>query len=71
MEMEQASVLNLLLGVCGFLLTGIAAWFVLEFREMRKSVEYLNIQISNIIGKIETHENRIEKIEGHLTSWHR
>jgi len=54
---------NLLLGICGFLLTGIAAWFVLEFREMRKSVEFLNIQIANIISKIETHEQRIERLE--------
>jgi hypothetical protein len=45
------------------LLTGIAAWFVLEFREMRKSVEFLNIQIANIISKIETHEQRIERLE--------
>ena len=54
---------NLLMAICGFLLTGIAAWFVLEFREMRKSVETLNLQIAQIILKIETHETRIERLE--------
>jgi hypothetical protein len=54
---------NLLMAICGFLLTGIAAWFVLEFREMRKSVEMLNLQIAQIILKIETHETRIERLE--------
>jgi len=68
--MGSETILNLLLATCGFLLTAIAGWFVLEFREMRKSVEELNIKIASIITKIETHEVRIERIEGHLSDNH-
>jgi len=67
--MPSEGIINLLLSVCGFLLTGISAWFVLEFREMRKSVESLNLQITHIISKIETHEVRIERIEEKIDSW--
>jgi len=61
--MSHAAALDLLLGVCGLLITGISGWFVLEFREMRKSVDALNVKIAHIIVKIETHENRIDRIE--------
>jgi hypothetical protein len=58
-----SALLDVLLGAMGFLITGIAGWFVFEFREMRKSVEELNVKIATVIAKVEDHAGRIERLE--------
>jgi phage regulator Rha-like protein len=61
-----SEVIDTLLAITGFMITAIAGWFVLEFREMRKSVEELNIKISKIIDRMEAHEERIDQLEKKL-----
>jgi hypothetical protein len=64
--MTQDQLVSILFSCLGFLMTGFAGWFVLEFREMRKGVSELNIRIATIIEKIEHHEERLETLELHL-----
>lgn len=57
------NVIDLLVAACGTILTGIAAFFIVEFREMRRSIESLNVAIAKILDRVETHEDRISKLE--------
>jgi hypothetical protein len=56
-------VLNLLLAIIGTLIAGIGAWFVSEFKQMRLSVEELNISVAKVISKLEVHEERLDNLE--------
>jgi glycopeptide antibiotics resistance protein len=61
--MSLQDIIMILLTVIGTILTAIAAYFVSEFKEMRHSVDTLNMKVGEVLGRIEHHEKRIEKLE--------
>ena len=44
-------------------LPAVGAFLVYEIRQMRKSVEDLNVHVAVILKEIEYHEHRITKLE--------
>jgi hypothetical protein len=64
--MKPEDLLNLLLGMLGFLLTGIASWFVVEVRSARQSIEELNVNVAKVIERLELHEERIDRLENSI-----
>lgn len=42
---------------------GIAGWFLYEFRQMRNSIQSLNVKLGVIIEKTHMSEKRIDRME--------
>lgn len=64
--MSLNDVVMILLTILGAIITGIAAYFLSEFKSLREAVEQLNVQIAQVLLKVETHEVRIERLEERL-----
>ena len=63
MTLDLSWLVNLLLLCLGAVLTSIAGSFLSEFKELRKSVEGLNTNMSQVLEKLNHHEHRIERLE--------
>lgn len=61
--MELAALVLSLAGFLGVTLTAILTY---EIRKTRESIELLNMQVAVVISKVELHENRIDRLEGHF-----
>ena len=61
--MELAAIVFSVAGFLGVTLTAILTY---EIRKTRESIELLNSQVAVVISKVELHENRIDRHEGHI-----
>lgn len=61
--MTLNDVVMILLTIIGVTITGIAAFFVSEFKEMRLSVDSLNLKVGEVLIHVGDHEKRIERLE--------
>lgn len=59
-------VYELVFAVCGFFGVTVMSILLYEIRRTRESIEKLNEKVAIIIGKVELHENRIDRIENHI-----
>lgn len=60
--------LNTVLGICltiiGVLICGMGGVFLGEFKQLRVSVDQLNVSMALVLEKVNHHEVRIERLEG-------
>jgi len=61
--MELAAIV---VGLAGFLGVTLMSMLLYEIRKTRESIEVLNSQVAVVISKVELHENRIDRLEGHF-----
>lgn len=61
--MTLSSILEILLTIIGALLTAMAGVFLGEFKELRKSVDALNLSMALVLEKVNHHETRLERLE--------
>ena len=61
-------VYEIVLAVCGFFGVTTMSMLLYEIRRTRESIERLNDKVAIVIGKVELHESRIERIENHVYS---
>jgi hypothetical protein len=55
--------LNLAIKLAELFVIPVFTWLVFEIRQMRKSVDDLNIHVAVVIERVDHHEHRISKIE--------
>jgi hypothetical protein len=65
---DPSSLVNLLLTILGVLMSAIGGWFVFEFRELRKSIDKLNLSVAHVIERIEAHEERLDRLDALLSA---
>lgn len=56
---------ELLQFVFTFSVTGFLGWLVYELRQLRVSIEKLNIDVAVVIRTLEYHEERLDRLEEH------
>lgn len=61
--MDTNQLIQLLLACLGALIAAIGGWFVLEFRELRQSVDKLNASLAKVLERLEIHEERLDRLE--------
>lgn len=59
-------VYEIVLAVCGFLGVTITSMLLYEIRKTRESIDRLNEKVGVIIGKVEVHSDRLDRIENHI-----
>lgn len=57
---------TLVLAICGFFGVTLISMLLYEIRKTRESIESLNEKVAVVISKVELHENRIDRLEGHF-----
>ena len=62
--MGDRKFIDILLGVVGALLTVVVGWVGMSLVDLNKGVGVLNVSMSAMMEKVNTHETRLYRLEG-------